>query len=499
MGLLMLPFVRPIISMALGAVVLVAFFFYLVFNAVNGHILSADFYGNALSEERVYDRLYDEVLVDPELEDTSRELLGNLDVPQHEMAGLARRIMPPAYLQAETERTLDGLIGYLKKDVDELELYVELAGPLDSASRELVAYAENRIDRIEVVDVEQGRQDVSQGDGSDGAGVAGGDGDTEELTRRAVEALEDVDGIRLEQIELETEEEWTDYWERTVRDLEAGQLPSEVPSLAGVSVETRLASYEDALEELRREGDVPTEVLDALEAPDTDRAIREALSNEDPFAGDEIIKEALKAATAGALPPLVEDTLDEVRRELVTPDGTVCANLPEGRDLSRCTRFDVVALAMEDEADIESIDEARDYIRLFTLVGQWGPLVVLVGACLLIVFVNFPRLASMLRWVGIALFIAGLLAFLAGMLAGGTLSSRVDSAVQDALADSDAPPSLTPIVSDVTTNMADVVASSVTSPSLILLMAGLALIAGSLLVRRTPVVNKVPFLSGMVG
>ena len=126
---------RPLASLAiLGAVFFLAFFAYLLFNLVDGHFLSADFYSEALAEQNVYARLYDEVLVDPALEDESKELLGNLDVPQNEMAGLARNIMPPEYLQGETERTLHNLIGYLKKDVDELELYINLGGPLDNAS-----------------------------------------------------------------------------------------------------------------------------------------------------------------------------------------------------------------------------------------------------------------------------------------------------------------------------------------------------------------------------
>ena len=114
-----------------------------------------------------------------------------------------------------------------------------------------------------------------------------------ELTDRALEALKDGEPIRLEQVELETEEEWTRYWKDTVNELQAGELPSSVPRLAGVDTETRLESYDTALEELRRTDDVPAEVLDALEAPGTDTKIREALHREAPdlSAEEEIIQD----------------------------------------------------------------------------------------------------------------------------------------------------------------------------------------------------------------
>ena len=153
---------RPLASMVLGLVAFLAFFAYLFFNLVDGHVLSTDFYAEALSENEVYARLYDEVLVDPALEDEAKELLGNVDVPQEDVAAVAKRIMPPAYLQQETERTLDGLIDYLKRDTDDLDLYIELAEPLENASKELVVYAERRIDEIEVQLVDVAQANVAQ-------------------------------------------------------------------------------------------------------------------------------------------------------------------------------------------------------------------------------------------------------------------------------------------------------------------------------------------------
>ena len=490
---------RPLASMVLGAIAFLAFFAFLLFSVVDGHFLSADFYAEALSEQGVYERVYDEVLVDPELEDTTDELLGNVDVPQDEVADVARRIMPPEYLQGETERALDDLIGYLKKDTDELDLYIDLAGPLDNASVELVAYAEDRIDRIEVVGVdgttvggdgvERTEPEASRGE-ADEVGVG-------EATELAMEALESGEPIRLEQVELETDEEWTHYWEDTVHELQSGELPSRVPKLAGVDIETRLESYDEALEELRETDDVPLEVLDALEEPETDAKIREALQKEAPDleAEQEIIQDVLKAATGGVLPSLVDDSLDDVRRELVTPDGVVCEELPQGADLSQCTRYDLLGLVDEDIEESEGLAGTRDSIQLFGALGPWLPQVALIGACLLIVLVNFPRIVSMLRWLGLVLTFTGLFFLIAGMMVGGTIPDRLGSGLQDALVEADAPESLAEIASDVTSHMADGLSLSLTSPSLIMLVVGALLLGVSLFVRRIPVVRRIPFIS----
>ena len=496
---------RPLASTVLGLVAFLAFFAYLFFNLVDGHVLSTDFYAEALSENEVYARLYDEVLVDPALEDEAKELLGNVDVPQEDVAAVAKRIMPPAYLQQETERTLDGLIHYLKRDTDDLDLYIELAEPLENASKELVVYAERRIDEIEVQLVEQ--IDVAQADDPAQRSPdlelpidpSSPFPDAGELAQQAVETIREGGTIQVEQIELETEEDWAKYWEDALRELEQGQLPSQVPSLASINVEERLEGYDLALEELHRAADVPQEVLDALDDPETDGAIREALSSEDPFEEQNAIKGALKAASRGVLSPLIDDTLDDVRRELVTPEGMVCKDVPEGGDLSRCTRYDLLELVDRDLEGSEGLNDSRDGIRLFSSLGAWLPLVVLAVACLGIIAVNVPRIVSTFRWLGIVLSLTGLFYRIVGMLLGSTVADRLDSALQDAWIEADAPESLLPIFSDVTSHMADSLSLALTSPSVIMMIVGVLFFITSLFIRRIPIVSRIPFIGSLLG
>ena len=104
------------------------FLFLLLANNLTDKLLSADFYSNIISGQDTYDRIYDEVLLDEELARTTQDLLGNVQVPQEEIVSLLREIMPRDYLQSQVEGSIQRTVDYFKKDLERLELYVEL-GP----------------------------------------------------------------------------------------------------------------------------------------------------------------------------------------------------------------------------------------------------------------------------------------------------------------------------------------------------------------------------------
>ena len=94
---------RPVATAILMVVVFFALFGFLVTDNIQDNFLSAEFYNDNLAENDVYNRFYDEVLVDPEFNDTTDELIGNIDIPQEDIAGVAREIMPADYLREQAE------------------------------------------------------------------------------------------------------------------------------------------------------------------------------------------------------------------------------------------------------------------------------------------------------------------------------------------------------------------------------------------------------------
>ena len=439
MGILLRLLLTPILSL----VILGAFLAYLLLAAMHT-LASPGFYTGGLAEEKVYDRLYDEVLVDPDLLETREELLGGIDVPDDDIARVAKNVLPPDYLQAETERTLESLAAYLKKDTEVLELHVDLGEPLANAQDELTGYAEDRIDAVEVVPAEP--QDLE------------------------------------------------DFTEDAFLAVKAGRLPAQVPSFRSIPVAERLEAYDGALERLRRDPDVPREVLEALEDPGTDRTIREALAREDA-GGEEDLRGALKAASSGLVTPLVEDALNEVRRELATPDGLPCRGLPENADLSQCTQYDVLDLVApndEERADLLSdLERARDGISRFDKFGTWLPLLVLVLAVLALIALDLPRVASSLRRPGLALAIAGLVSLVLGLAAKSLAPRFLERAAQQLLDDPEVPESVVRIGSDLIVYWASDLTSAVIGPSIALLVIGLVAFVGSFFLSMIGMLNRV--------
>lgn len=433
---------RLVLTPVLSLVILGAFFAYLWLASVHT-LASPGFYTGGLSEERVYDRLYDEVLVDPAIRETREELLGGIDVPADDVALVAKRVLSPDYLQGETEGTLESLAAYLKKDTEVLELYVDLAGPLAKAGDELTAYAEDRVDAIEVVPVEP-----------------------EDLEAFTEEAL------------------------LTVKD---GRLPEQVPSFEGISVAERLDAYDGALERLRLDPEVPREVLEALDDPDTDRTIREALAKEGVEI-DEDLRGALRAASSGLVTPLVDEALDDVRRELSTPDGSPCSRLPEDADLSACTMYDVLDLVAPEDRDrddlLSDLEEARDGISRFDKLGTWLPLLVLALAALALFAIDLPRVASALRRPALALAFTGLVFLVVGLVARALAPKSVERAVQELLDDPDVPESVARIASDLAVYGASDLTSALIGPSIALLVIGLVVFVGSFFISIAGIMNR---------
>ena len=146
--------VRSLISFVLGIVIFVAFLGFLLATNFSNKLLSADFYTETLAGEDTYNRIYDEVLVDEQLRETTEDLLGDIKVvSQEDIVQLLRRILPPEYVQDQVEGTINNAIDYLNEDTDTLELFIELAPPLANAKGVLFGYIDDRIDDLELEDL----------------------------------------------------------------------------------------------------------------------------------------------------------------------------------------------------------------------------------------------------------------------------------------------------------------------------------------------------------
>ncbi len=119
-------------------------------SVIRGSLLDPDFYLDALDENRVYDRVYTELLQDPGMQAKMTDLLGGTqDVPPDEAVVLLRRVLPPENLQEQTERNVRVFLAYLKRDSDELPLGIALGPMIENIRPVAVEYTAERLMRAE--------------------------------------------------------------------------------------------------------------------------------------------------------------------------------------------------------------------------------------------------------------------------------------------------------------------------------------------------------------
>ncbi|MFE2866931.1 hypothetical protein [Embleya sp. NPDC059259] len=89
-------------------------------------VLNRAFYQAALDDERAYNRMYDEVLVDPAAAQVTRDLLARIPVPSSVITANLKSVLPPATLRGIVDRQIANTIGYLRGEQSVLRLTVDL-------------------------------------------------------------------------------------------------------------------------------------------------------------------------------------------------------------------------------------------------------------------------------------------------------------------------------------------------------------------------------------
>ena len=128
----MFTLLRALGGLVLGLVVFAGLLYFLIVVNFSQRLEDPEVYNTAISETDAYNRVYDEVLVDEELEDQTANLVGDLDIEaSREAVEVLREVMPPAYLQEQTEANIDRFTGFLRSMTGrDLELYADLKEPI---------------------------------------------------------------------------------------------------------------------------------------------------------------------------------------------------------------------------------------------------------------------------------------------------------------------------------------------------------------------------------
>lgn len=425
-----LAIIRSVAALVLGVVVFFGFLFLLLLNNFSDKLLNADFYTDTISGQDTYNRIYDDVLLDPELASTTEDLLGGIQVvSQEDIVGLLRQIIPPDYLQSQVESSIGRTVDYFNDDLESLELFVELAPRLDAVKPVLFGYIDQRIDGLAEEDL--GRL---------------------ECTPQRINEVAQLYGSR-----------WT--------ELAGGTVPTSIPSL-------------QTFDPLCREAIFRLTFRSVVEQSPIDDRAKRGLTDDRPdllkafVDGD--TRKVLKLAARPLATPLMDDAILQIREEL--------------DDQDRLDLIHLIADWNDDYTEVElrsDIDTARDWVIWGNKFGKAVAWAMLIAGTVILGLIHYPSWKNVLRWPGLTLFLTGLVFFISGKVLESQIPDRLQDLVERGASQVSAiPPSVTDLGGDLLVSFGNQLTSGVAAPALALLIIGALLFGASFFINYVLLVWK---------
>ncbi len=377
---------RVLGSLVLGLMVIAGLLYLLTVVNITQRLENPELYRAAFTETDAYNRIYDEVLVDAEVQDQTLDLLGGVGLEAQEATDVLRDVMPPAYLQEQTEANIDRFTGFLSHDLERLDLYLELREPLDRVEAVVLDKAEEVITELEVEEPPAVTAECT----------------TDSLQSLAGNLAGEFAG------------------------LSAGQLPESVPSLETLDEDCRRQEFDNWIDQVANSPQLDSETARIIEDEKDD--LRQSFIEGDTSA-------FLEKAAAPLVSPVIDDSLEEIRQDLQTNDRLdLLEKLAESSD--DLTREDID----------ESASLLRDAVSALSGTGGIVALLLIIAGSLLLAAVHIPNPTGMLRWPGLSLLLGGGV----GLVVGFVLNSAIPSGIRDAVAtsSSDTPSALTSLIGD---------------------------------------------------
>lgn len=521
---------RPILGLILAVVIIVGFICLVVVSGFRSNFLSADFYTENIAENSVYDRIYDEVLLDPEFERQTDYLVAGVEVPHEDVIEVTRSILPPAYLEAQVENALSGALDYLKRDSEEALVFIELAEPIDKIKPTLLAYIDRRIDEIptkEVADVEEMAdelailwKDLEEGQPPESIpalrdpaslndslasyifdlAIAELEADPAFPESAITGLLQQEDEIKVSLIAVDVKGALRTGASSVATPVINRALAEAIDDIPTQEVDGAVEMAEEIafLWKEMEEGRIP-ETIPELRDPESlshsvsdvifDRAIEE-LEAEPAFTQSAI--DALKEQEEAVKVPLSEGDIKGAIKITATTvagpfiDETIEEFVEEELDEDR--RLDLVEVAAEDSGQtrrefLEDLEPARDYIGT-TGLGLTLTIVAVVVGSLLLGALQFPHMGSLFRFPGIVLFVSGAICLIVALVTKPAIESLLDNVVVD---EPDIPRSVVEISSDVVASMVSDIVWGVVPLCAAAMGVGLALFVVSFFIRKLPI------------
>ena len=413
------PFLRALSSLLLGAMVLIGFGSLIVLDNLKNKLLNPEFYETTISAEDTYNRIHSEILpvIGQSLYTTS--LLENIpDITSQEMTALLQELITPSYIQKQLDESINQIIGYINDDKSVLYVYIDVDEPLNNVKPVTFAFIDEKIDNVRLEN--PGVVDCSQ------TGV------NYLITRY----LDDFDS------------------------LSNGAIPAAIPSLHIIEPVCRRLLFDSLHAFLIGPANLDAQTIQTLrENRDPMRAL---------FISGET-RDMLKAASRILAESLVDESINIFRNELAN-----------GKRINLIRELDEWHPTLTETQIMTDLSDLKIFISNVHRLGFLISWCLVICGILLMGFLFWPYLSSMLRWPGLVFLITGILCFLTAKIAEHEIPNRLELFINEkATQMSDIPDPVTDLSSDILLLFGTRLTYGMTSPALTLIIIGGCLFGAS--------------------
>ena len=416
----MLTVLRALAGLVLGLAIFGGLLYFLVLVNFSQRLVQSEVYNTAIKDTDAYNRIYDEVLVDEALRDQTGNLMGDVQLEAHKQTvELLREVMPPSYLQEQTEENIDRFTSFLRYDKEDLEVYATLTEPLERIEPAVLRKTHQIIDELEIVDPPSAR-----------------------CSTASLQRLAALSALSYAQ-------------------LSDGEIPESAPSLRILTAECRAREFDRWFNQVLDDPAMNSQAAIILEG-------ERANLRQEFIAGE--TRTFLKAVADPLIKPLIEDAVADIRRALRRNDEFDLLDwlAEESEDATR--------------ADIEDLAESlREVVSVANGPGRIIALAMVVLGCLLLAVVHLPRPAEMLRWPGITLIMGGGICLAVGLVLNSAIPGQFNDAIVRAASYSpEVPVSVITLVGDLAESFARQATGGFIPASVAVMVIGGLLVVASL-------------------
>ena len=134
---------RSVVSLAAAGLVVAGFAGFVATHSIHTHVAAAEYFQGSLEASRIYDRVYDDVLVDPAFAPRVDLLLGGVNLEREDVVATIREVIQPAYLEQMANEVVARLVAHFEHDAP-LDLSLDITPIIDHVD-EIAAAAANEV------------------------------------------------------------------------------------------------------------------------------------------------------------------------------------------------------------------------------------------------------------------------------------------------------------------------------------------------------------------